>query len=443
MRLNLVAAAAVAALAGTALALVVPGPGGDSDAISGPLLEPRQTPVLPPLDPFPPPDGFPPYNGTGPTMLRFSCHQAVIDRLDPLITPGRVPSHHQHQIVGGDAFRPAMPPGADVAELATCTTCSYRDDLSNYWTANVYFRARNGSYRRVRQAANNQDFFPDDHYGRRQQGGMTVYYVSEGADNNKTTTAFAPGFRMFVGDALLRAKPTAEDGPWDLRHQTCYRCYNATGFGGDVYAPCIDPDGLDTQGFPDRPCPGGIRSNVLFPTCWDGVNLDSADHRSHVAWPVDGPHNFDGAHTAHACPDSHPVRIPQLMYEIVWDTAEFNDPDLWPEEQDGRSQPFVLSNGDTTGYSQHGDYVFGWRGDSLQVGMDAGCIGANCPGMATQSVEEGLQCVVPEVVGEDYDGCKSFFFLFSFYCILLRLVSLFVFVASVCVLKVMVADDDD
>ena len=72
--------------------------------------------------------------------------------------------------------------------------------------------------------------------------------------------------------------------------------------------------------------------------------------------------------------------------------------------------------------------------------MDAGCIGANCPGMATQSVEEGLQCVVPEVVGEDYDGCKSFFLLFlltAFCCGLL----VFLFSLRVCVL-VMVGDDD-
>ena len=42
-------------------------------------------------------------------------------------------------------------------------------------------------------------------------------------------------------------------------------------------------------------------------------------------------------------PASHPVRLPQLMYEVIWDTRQFNDPDLWPE--DG-SQPFVYSMGD-------------------------------------------------------------------------------------------------
>ena len=41
------------------------------------------------------------------------------------------------------------------------------------------------------------------------------------------------------------------------------------------------------------------------------------------------------------CPPSHPVRIPMLFYETLWDTAQFSD--LWPE--DG-SQPFVFSMGD-------------------------------------------------------------------------------------------------
>jgi len=45
-------------------------------------------------------------------------------------------------------------PSTDIAEIATCTTCSYEEDRSNYWTANMYFRARNGSFKRVPQAPN-------------------------------------------------------------------------------------------------------------------------------------------------------------------------------------------------------------------------------------------------------------------------------------------------
>jgi hypothetical protein len=56
------------------------------------------------------------------TMLRFGCPQIVIDRIDPLVNPGQVPSTHVHQIVGGNAFNASMTT-SDVSNAATCTTC--------------------------------------------------------------------------------------------------------------------------------------------------------------------------------------------------------------------------------------------------------------------------------------------------------------------------------
>ncbi|KAK4225662.1 hypothetical protein QBC38DRAFT_482434 [Podospora fimiseda] len=332
---------------------------------------------------------IPGFNGTGPTMLRFGCHQLVIDRIDPLVNPGAIPSPHQHQIVGGDAFNASMPL-EDIAALSTCTGCSYSEDFSNYWTSNLYFRARNGTYKRVPQMPNR--LFFEDYFTPQTNGGLTAYYVSPGQN---MVQAFTPGFRMFFGDATLRSQPAQ-----NLSTQTCFRCFNAPDFGGDEFAPCQDPR-VDTWHLPQIPCPGGIRSNIVFPTCWDGKRLDSPDHKAHVAYPIEGPHLFDANGTAEKCPCSHPVKIPQVMLEIIWDTREFNDPELWPE--DG-SQPFVLSTGDTTGYSQHADYVFGWRGDELQKGMEAGCIAAQCPGLKVQSVEKAAGCVVARLVDEDFDG---------------------------------------
>lgn len=71
--------------------------------------------------------------------------------------------------------------------------------------------------------------------------------------------------------------------------------------------------------------------------CWDGVNLDSTDHKSHVAYPSG---SFE---TGGACPSTHPVKLPQVMYEVMWDTTQFNDANLWPTDN---TQPFLYSNGD-------------------------------------------------------------------------------------------------
>ena len=71
-------------------------------------------------------------------------------------------------------------PYTDIAKLSTCTSCHFDQDFSNYWTANIYFKARNGTYRRVPQIAN------EGNNG--DNAGITVYYTSR---INKTT-AFAP-----------------------------------------------------------------------------------------------------------------------------------------------------------------------------------------------------------------------------------------------------------
>lgn len=40
--------------------------------------------------------------------------------------------------------------------------------------------------------------------------------------------------------------------------------------------------GSETPDFPKQPCPAGIMAIHHFPSCWDGKNLDSPDHQSHM-----------------------------------------------------------------------------------------------------------------------------------------------------------------
>jgi len=300
--------------------------------------------------------------------LRFGCATLSVQRPDPIVDPGRVPSSHVHQIIGGNAFNATMDPKIDIAEKATCTTCSFSEDFTNYWTAVLYFKARNGSYKRVPQ-------YPNALLGDL-KGGMTVYYIQQdfNSNGNQKITAFKPGFRMTVGS------PTSKDGSNPGLRYTCLQ---------DVMTRFPE-----TADFPKSPCPAGIMAIHHFPACWDGKNLDSPNHQDHMYNTGRG-----GFVNAGPCPSSHPVRMPQVALETMWDTRPFNDKNLWPT--DG-SQPFVWSYDDRKGYGTHADYLFGWKGDSLQRAMDSKPLLSN--GIKTQSVAAANKCSIQASVREEIDG---------------------------------------
>ncbi|GAW13721.1 hypothetical protein ANO14919_031100 [Xylariales sp. No.14919] len=153
--------------------------------------------------------------------------------------------------------------------------------------------------------------------------------------------------------------------------------------------------------FPTQKCTGGIMTVHHFPACWDGENLDSPDHQSHMYNTVN-----DAFVNSGACPASHPVRVPQVTYETLWDTAQFNNLD-WPT--DG-SQPFVLSYGDELGYGTHADYMFGWQGDALQRAMDSSCMFNACENgnpLKSQQPAQMNACTVKSTVDDNIDGWLS------------------------------------
>ncbi|KAF6746658.1 hypothetical protein DFP72DRAFT_922477 [Ephemerocybe angulata] len=298
-----------------------------------------------------------------------------------------------------------MDPSIDLAATSTCTTCRFVEDKSNYWTAVLYFKHPNGSYIRVNQMANHNTG-PG-----LQSGGMTIYYFQPQAPTKDLNIVpFQKGFRMILGDPMRRTD-NIPAGKTASKAVT-FRC-----FQGDDPGPFGSPGNApqDTVGFPPNQCTGGIRSNFFFPQCWDGINLDPPDHSSHVAQPEGTPGSDGLQFFGTDCPASHPVRLPLLFMEIVWDTRPFNTPELWPK--DG-TQPFVFSMGDPTGYGQHADYVFGWEGDSLKRAMDTCLTGsgipADCPVLTWQSTEEMNRCrqaiKVEEVTESQYldrlPGCN-------------------------------------
>ncbi|KAH7109106.1 hypothetical protein B0J11DRAFT_601978 [Dendryphion nanum] len=307
--------------------------------------------------------------------LRFPCSTLTFQRLDPVVEPGRAPTSHVHHIVGGNSFNASME--GDVGARATCTTCQMADDFSNYWTATLYFKhPTNGSYHRV-PVLPVQPLLGGSQGA---QGGITVYYTQFDLNkdnlNQQKIKAFPPGFRMTVGDPAAASNPRV-----GLR----YQCIQ----GQNRQFP-------ETPDFPTKPCSGGIFTTHHFPACWDGKNLDSPNHQDHMYNTV----RSDGFTNAPACPASHPVRVPQVTYETVWDTSKFNS--LWPS---GGPNPFVWSFEGTKGYGTHADYMFGWKGDSLQKAMDKSeCFYDGCGSITKQQMTVANKCTVKDFVGETTDG---------------------------------------
>jgi hypothetical protein len=244
------------------------------------------------------------------------------------VNPGEI-SDHVHVIAGGNAFGPTMT--YEDARSSSCTTCNIKQDLSNYWTPKLYYQAQNGSLASV-------PIDGDDSQGN--QGGMAIYYLyvlqssfwftvlifgisPRRGPNNDQLVPFPKGFRMFAGDPMKRLE-TKDFAGQAVRHR------------------CVGSDGEFTN-LPNKKCPQGVRTQVVFPSCWDGKNLDSEDHKTHVSYPKDG--NYDGGR----CPDTHPKHFLTLFYEVTYRTDMFE----WYSDK----QPFVLSNGDPTGYGYHGDFV--------------------------------------------------------------------------------------
>ena len=160
------------------------------------------------------------------SMIRFGCSQLVIERLDPLVSPGALPSPHVHQIVGGNSFNATMDPANhDLVRDSSCTSCTFSEDFSNYWTAVLYFRARNGTFKRVPQFQN---------VGLRGVGGITGTSLDPIAQK---LASLSDGGTSLLYSALRR--PHDGDGLQAWLPYARRRCVLADGEGSA--APVISP----------------------------------------------------------------------------------------------------------------------------------------------------------------------------------------------------------
>ena len=100
-------------------------------------------------------------------------------------------------------------------------------------------------------------------------------------------------------------------------------------------------------------CPVGARliQEVIFPQCWDGINLDSPDHKSHMANTVNRVVDW-GQRYGRWCPESHPVPLPEITFNVSYPILEANEASYWKLSSDHEGSP--------PGSSSHADWFDGW-----------------------------------------------------------------------------------
>jgi len=237
------------------------------------------------------------------TSMKIDYLKLTDVRTDPITHPGG-PSPHVHSFYGASEAAPSTT--YEKLRAAAGNTGNVKENKSLYWHPTIYRYDKNTG----RFAVQSTSYF-------------STYYIWPTGD----ATAFPDGLKMIGGGAGTATESRPESD-----------CSNP--------GPCPDGDCERWNDFfPATSC-DELEMSMLMPSCWDGVNLDSADHRSHMAYPKNS--EADGK-----CPETHPVRLPQI--------AVFT-----------RIAPYlggVHLFSDGTGHF-HADYFSGWKSKELQEVLD-------------------------------------------------------------------------
>jgi uncharacterized protein DUF1996 len=188
---------------------------------------------------------------------------------DPIVFPAQAGRSHMHDFFGNVSSDANSSTASLVKAGSSCLEGIDQVDRAAYWTPSLM----NGNAV-VAGVPGEQR--------------IDAYYAV--LDKRTPVRPIPFGLRMIAGDS----KATSPQ-PLDIVHYNCLRYPN----GGQVTKP--------SASIPS--CPGNsyLSAKISFPGCWDGKNLDSLDHKSHMAYPVRG-----------TCPVSHPVGLPSVGIRVRW-----------------------------------------------------------------------------------------------------------------------------
>jgi beta-glucanase (GH16 family) len=285
------------------------------------------------------------------------CGIVSVEKADPITSFGSI-NTHTHVVAGSAAFGQNAT-NADLRGPDTCTSCDVQQDKSAYWT-NQLFIAPPAAQGKTEDEMRSLGAVP---LPTKDGNAHIVYYkliTKDGERSNndlnawETIAPFPEDFKMKVTEGMIREKDAMAGNVFD--HVVTYKCL---GYG----------DQQDTVGFPDDPsqCTGGLRAQLTMPSCWNGESATDDDPSSHVAYPT-------GSWAGSTCPESHPIRIPTLFYEVLYDTSFIGE-----YLSKGWVLSYPLNERSESGDPLfHGDFMNGWDQAFLQQAINE-CGVTPCP----------------------------------------------------------------
>ena len=230
---------------------------------------------------------------------------------DPIVYPGQPGRSHLHVFFGNTGTN-ANSTAASIASTGNSTCRGGTINRTAYWVPAII---------------DTKDGTPVAPYS------LISYYKTGYTGISPTKVQALPtGLRMIAGDSTNH-KPISV---WP------------TSF------TCIDPvtgTGPKTIHLPSTCAAGSmIIATVIFPQCWDGANLDSPDHKSHMAYPSDG-----------ACPSDHPVALPEVSFNVLYPVTDGAAVARWRLSSDTYDAALPA------GYSSHADWFNGWKPEFMNI----------------------------------------------------------------------------
>ncbi len=249
-----------------------------------------------------------PSDGTG--AFRTVCDFSHMGFDDPIVFPGQPGRSHLHAFFGNTSTDANSTP-ASIANTGNSTCRGGTVNRTGYWAPAMI---------------DTKDGTPIKPHS------LIVYYKTGYTLSPAKIQPLPAGLRMIAGDPT-NAAPVS---------------------GSPARFTCIDAktgNGPTTPNIPTSCAVGNVVwMTVIFPQCWDGVNLDSPDHRSHMAYSV-----------GNSCPASHPVAMPEITTNVLYTVTEANSTQRWRLSSDSYDSKLPA------GYSSHADWFNGWRPEIMSA----------------------------------------------------------------------------